>query len=83
MVGRSGSALLRVSAAQAISLTLPVRALAMPVGAPSKNSCTRPVRWSFIASPLPLYGTCSISMPARRLKYSALRCEVVPAPNEA
>jgi hypothetical protein len=45
---------LRVSAAVAINFTLPVLALAIAVVGPSKNSCTAPVIWSFIASPLPL-----------------------------
>src|SRR6185503_2325952 len=69
--------------AVAISFTLPDLALLMAVVGPSKKICTTPDRWSFIASPLPLYGTCTISMLASRLNFSPLRCEVEPEPNDA
>ncbi len=45
---------MRVSAAWASIFTRPERELEIEVVGPSKNSCTTPERWSFMASPLPL-----------------------------
>ena len=44
---------------------------------------TRPVMRSGSAWPLPLYGTCSRSMPAIDLKSSADMCVEDPAPDDA
>ena len=42
-----------------------------------------PETWSISAGPVPLYGTCTMLTPPRRLNISISRCELVPLPPEA
>ncbi|MNT33366.1 hypothetical protein D3C72_1692880 [compost metagenome] len=64
-------------------MTLPARAFSTAVAVPSKYTCTSPASSARLASAVPLYGTCTISVPVFIFRISPFRCEVEPRLYEA
>ncbi len=81
-VGRSGNSAERLAVLTAIPLILPAFICGTAVAAVANTSCMLPATRSIIAGPPPLYGTCTILVPAMVLNNSSARCPVPPTPEE-
>ncbi len=82
MVGIWGRASERWAPVRAIGLTLPEAINWTWLATVSNNMEMRPPNRSVNAAPVPLYGTCVISMPAIDLNNSPLRWFELPLPAE-
>src|SRR3546814_7107165 len=83
MVGTSVSRGERASLVTARALSLPAFTCGRDVEMLSNINDTSPASKATTAGPLPLYGTCSMSMPVAFLNISADRWLVLPGPAEA
>ncbi|CFW13724.1 Uncharacterised protein [Bordetella pertussis] len=83
MVGRSGALAERSVVVTASARSLPACTCGHDDGMLSNMNCTWPPIRSVTAGALPLYGTCSTSIPARCLNSSPAMWIEVPLPDEA
>ena len=83
IVGTSGSDGSRVAVVTASARSLPAFTCGEALTTLSIMIGTWPAITSISAGPLPLYGTCSMSMPAARLKSSMPRWDGEPLPIDA
>ena len=77
MVGTSGSMWLRLPRVVTSGFRRPSRICAIEVPDEQNMSCTRPATRSVTACGSPLYGTCTIWMPASEAKYAVETMPVV------
>jgi hypothetical protein len=82
MVGTSGSAETRFPLTTPSTFSLPLLMNAIDDGRLCTDTCTWPPTRSVTAADAPLYGTCSISMPAVLPSISPIRWLSVPLPAE-
>ncbi len=82
IVGTSGSALTRFSLTTPSTFSLPLLMNEIDDGRLCTDTCTWPPTRSVTAADAPLYGTCSISMPAALPSISPIRWFNVPLPAE-
>ena len=80
IAGMSGNSWFRLSLQTAKILTLPAFMYIKTELHSTNMISTLPDKSSIIAGALPLKGTCAALTPAAVLKYSAVRCDVLPAP---
>src|SRR5262245_1521480 len=80
MVGTSGSENQRSAPVTASAVNLPSLISGSTGASATDPSSTVPSSTAMVAGPPPRYGMCTISMPARSLSCSAVRCDFVPAP---
>jgi len=82
-VGSSGSTVRRLGLVVASALSLPALTCAAEEATLSTRTGTWPAMTSATAGALPLYGTCTMSIPAVALNISAARWVEVPLPDDA
>jgi hypothetical protein len=82
IVGTSGSSAIRCAPVVPSAFSLPPWMCASGVWTTSIIRWMRPASRSVTAAEAPLYGTWTMSMPARDLKSSPARCSVLPMPAE-
>src|SRR5678815_2231376 len=82
-VGSSGATAERLRLVTASARSLPALIIDMPARKLLRKTCTCPDTRSVIACPAPLYGTCTMSIPAILLKSSMPRCGPLPLPDDA
>ena len=82
-LGISGAAAERFAVVTPSARIRPLRTCGIMVAIGSKIICTRPASRSGTATPVPLYGTCNMSIPVMRLNNSPERCPVLPVPADA
>src|SRR5215472_4462154 len=78
MVGTSGSENQRSAPVTASAVNLPSLISGSTGASATDPSSTVPSSTAMVAGPPPRYGMCTISMPARSLSCSAVRCDFVP-----
>src|ERR1700687_3011591 len=83
IVGTCGTAGDRVLFATASTRSLPAFADGMTAASPPNETATWPPSRSLIAAPLPLYGTCTMSIFAMMLNSAPARCDGAPMPADA
>ena len=81
-VGTSGALGERRGVLMAKALTLPERMCGSTFGIPDQPACTSPASTAVTIALPPLYGTCSISMPARDANTAIVRWWIEPVPAE-
>ena len=79
----SGASALRLALVTASARSLPSLTCGMPVTNESNNTSTLPLTKSGIASAVPRYGMCKINVSDSALKYSVVKCTMVPLPLDA
>ena len=82
-VGTSGRCAERVAPVCAITFSLPAFTCGRIAVGLSESTCTSPATRAITAGAPPLYGMCSMRMPAMALSISIESCEMLPLPTEA
>ena len=82
-VGISGISAVRFNVAMPMGRMRPALISAFSAGRPEQNICICPDSTSVVATPAPLYGTCTMSMPATVFNSSPHKCGEPPTPDEA